>query len=85
MKTFKLRCVHLMALFAFTYVGHEVTVGSECLSLSSGIGLADLLQAGSSPILSTSVAEDPTRVIYRLGSSEGSCSGASLCCGSASW
>ncbi|TFK82925.1 MFS general substrate transporter [Polyporus arcularius HHB13444] len=27
-KIFKLRCVHLMALFAFTYVGHEVTVGS---------------------------------------------------------
>ncbi len=34
-KIFKLRCVHLMALFAFTYVGHEVTVGSECMSLSS--------------------------------------------------
>ncbi|KAI0716687.1 MFS general substrate transporter [Earliella scabrosa] len=27
-KIFRLRTVHLMALFAFTYVGHEVTVGS---------------------------------------------------------
>ena len=27
-KVFRLRAVHLMALFAFTYVGHEVTVGS---------------------------------------------------------
>ncbi|TBU43542.1 MFS general substrate transporter [Dichomitus squalens] len=27
-KVFRLRAVHLMALFAFIYVGHEVTVGS---------------------------------------------------------
>ncbi|KAI0754414.1 MFS general substrate transporter [Daedaleopsis nitida] len=27
-KLFRLRTVHLMALFAFTYVGHEVSVGS---------------------------------------------------------
>ncbi|KAI1794440.1 major facilitator superfamily domain-containing protein [Ganoderma leucocontextum] len=27
-KVFRLRAVHLMALFAFTYVGHEVTAGS---------------------------------------------------------
>ena len=28
-KVFRLRAVHLMALFAFTYVGHEVTAGSK--------------------------------------------------------